>query len=159
MARDSGNLDLNSPYTYLMLCRYFADTCVVAEEDGEPLGFILGYRMPERPESVFVWQVTTSPAARGRGLATSMMAELLQRHARQGGSFLEATVTPSNTASQRLFRGVARKLGVPCEESLEFPADLFPGDDHEEEVLFRIGPFCADSVRTAFATPAAATTS
>lgn len=121
------------------------------------MGFILGYRMPERPESVFVWQVTSSPAARGRGLATEMMGDLLLRHAERGGTFLEATVTPSNTASQRLFRGVARRLGVPCEESLEFPRELFPGDDHEEEVLFRIGPFCATSVRSAFAPVAAAT--
>ncbi|MDD2638675.1 MAG: hypothetical protein PHO60_06890, partial [Methanothrix sp.] len=28
-------LDLNSVYSYLLLCHHFADTCVVAELDGE----------------------------------------------------------------------------------------------------------------------------
>jgi L-2,4-diaminobutyric acid acetyltransferase len=150
LARDSGNLDLNSPYTYLMLAHYFADSCIVAESDGEVVGFIVGFRMPPRPSSVFVWQVTSAPSQRGKGLATSMMGELLRRHAASGGTHLEATVTPSNTASQRLFRGVATRLGVGCEETPEFSRDHFPGDDHEEEVLFRIGPFNADDVQRAF---------
>lgn len=138
-----------------MMSRYFADTCVVAEEGGEPVGFIVGFAMPPRPESVFVWQVTSAASQRGKGLATLMMGELLRTHAKDGGSYLEATVTPSNTASQRLFRGVAKKLGVPCEETLEFRRDHFPDNDHEEEMLFRIGPFSATDVERAFdgATP------
>lgn len=150
LARDSGNLDLNSPYTYLMMAHYFSDSCIVVEEDSQVVGFIVGFRMPPRPTSVFVWQVTSSPSQRGKGLATSMMGELLRRHAAQGGTHLEATVTPSNTASQRLFRGVANRLGVPCHETPEFAKDHFPGDDHEEEVLFQIGPFTAADVATAF---------
>ncbi len=134
-----------------MMAHFFADTSVLAEDNGEPAGFIVGFRMPPRPESVFVWQVATSPDFRGRGLATSMMAELLQRHVEAGGSYLEATVTPSNTASQRLFRGVAEKLGVACNETLEFARDHFPGGEHEEEHLFRIGPFDAGDVHRAFA--------
>jgi L-2,4-diaminobutyric acid acetyltransferase len=137
-----------------MMARYFADTSVVAEEAGEVVGFIIGFRMPPRPESVFVWQVTSAPSQRGKGLATGMMAELLARHAAAGGSFLEATVTPSNTTSQKLFRGVARRLGTRCEETPEFEAEHFPGGDHEAEVLFRIGPFNASDVQVAFAGPA-----
>lgn len=150
LARDSGTLDLNSPYTYLMMSQFFAETCVVAEEDGAPVGFIVGFRMPPRPESIFVWQVASARSQQGRGLATRMIGELLIRHAASGGSYLEATVTPSNTASQKLFRGIARRLDVPCRETPEFESAHFPEGGHEEEVLFRIGPFQPDAVRQAF---------
>lgn len=154
LARDSGALDLNSPYTYLMMSRYFADSCVVAEADGEVVGFIVGFRMPPRPASIFVWQVASAASQQGRGLATRMIGELLSRHAGSGGTHLEATVTPSNTPSQNLFRGIARRLGVPCEETPEFERHHFPEGGHEEEVLFRIGPFTADAVTAAFAATA-----
>ena len=133
-----------------MLARWFDETSVVADDAGELAGFILGYQMPPRPESVFVWQVTTADSFRGQGLATRMMGELLRRHADRGGTHLEATVTPSNSASQHLFRGVARRLEVPCVETLAFERDHFPVEGHEEEVLYRIGPFDAESARGAF---------
>lgn len=72
------------------------------------------------------------------------MIELLRRLESRGVRFLEATVTPSNEASAAPFRGVARRLEAPCEERTLFGRELFPaGDDHEEEVLFRVGPWSA----------------
>ena len=38
IARDSQKLDLNTPYAYLLWCRDFADTSVVAKVDGQPVG-------------------------------------------------------------------------------------------------------------------------
>ena len=35
LVRDSRVLDLNSLYSYLLICRHFGDTCVVAETSGE----------------------------------------------------------------------------------------------------------------------------
>lgn len=39
LIRQAGSLDLNSPYSYLMLCDYFRDTCVVAEDNFGIVGF------------------------------------------------------------------------------------------------------------------------
>jgi len=88
-----------------------------------------------------VWQIGVATHARGRGLGRALLHALLDRLAPTGVRYLEATVTPSNTASLRLFRGVAADAGAACVESLYFPTDQFPaGEVHEEEHLLRIGP-------------------
>jgi L-2,4-diaminobutyric acid acetyltransferase len=54
--------------------------------------------------------------------------------------WLEASVTPSNTASRKLFKSVARDHGVGCDIA-DFMLDSHFPDGHEPEELFRIGPF------------------
>jgi len=140
LVRESGVLDLNSPYAYLLLCSDFAPTSVIAETAGRIDGFVGAYRPPPRPESVFVWQVVTARDVQGRGLGSRLLDALVERPACRGVRFLEATVTPSNQPSHALFRGFARRHGVPLVEELAFGAELFPGPEHEEEVRVRIGP-------------------
>jgi L-2,4-diaminobutyric acid acetyltransferase len=52
---------------------------------------------------------------------------------------LEATVTPDNTGSIALFSRFAERRGAAVSRSELFGAELL-GDDHEPEILFRIGP-------------------
>jgi len=138
LAESERQLDANSPYAYLLLCDHFADTGVVAEdEDGETLGFVLGYRVPERPDTVFVWQVGVAPAARGRGLGGRLLLALLARPGCRGVRALEATVTPGNAPSRALFAGLAQRLGSALQESQGYAAGLFPVA-HEEERRVRI---------------------
>ena len=139
VVREPDGLDVNSPYAYLLMCSHFAGTSVVAERDGEIVGFVFAYCPPSGPEAVFVWQVGVAKKARGLGLGTRLL-DAVATNARV--PFLEATVTTTNDASWALFRGFARKRGVPCRETMMFGADLFPADaEHEAETLVRIGPF------------------
>lgn len=148
LAREAGTLDLNTPYYYLTFAGVFDDTCIVAKSDaGKVVGFIAGFRPPRQPDTLFVWQIATAPSYRGRGIAHKMLRDLLSRLAEDGVRYLNATVTPSNEASDRMFRSFAERTGAPCEESLFFPADYFPEGDHEEERLLRIGPFAAGALR------------
>jgi len=138
----ANGLDVNSPYHYLVFCRDFADTSVVATVGTEPVGFVTGYRRPDEPETVFVWQVAVATDARRRGVALAMLTDVCDRLRPAGVRYVEATVTPSNEASMALFRSLARTSAAAVEESVLFGADRFPaGADHEEEVLVRIGPF------------------
>lgn len=141
LVRDSGVLDVNSPYAYLLVCSHFARTSRVAEEDGRLLAFVAGYRRPDAREAFFVWQVGTAAEARGRGLAKRLILDLVHAEHALGARWLDATVTPSNTASAALFRSVARELDVGCAESTAYPSATFPEPGHEDEILFRIGPF------------------
>lgn len=145
---DHGGLELNTAYAYLVMGDDFADTCVVAvergsepSEDGDTLaGFVLGYRPPTRPDTLFVWQVGVAPSHRGQGLARRMILDLLERNAPEV-RYLESTVTPSNTASRRLFRSIAEHRGTTCDVSAYLTEDHFPEAGHEAEEKFRIGPF------------------
>jgi L-2,4-diaminobutyric acid acetyltransferase len=135
-------LDLNSVYAYFLVCDHFASTSVLAEdEQGEVVGAITAYRKPEEPEVLFVWQVAVNTAGRGRGLATSMLEFILRSRRNHSVRFLETTITPSNQASWKLFRGMARQLGASCRERRYLDAECFGEDGHESEEQLSIGPF------------------
>jgi L-2,4-diaminobutyric acid acetyltransferase len=134
-----GGLERNTCYAYVLLCSDFRDTCLIAERDGAPVGFVLAYRPPRRPDEVFVWQVGVAPEARGTGLGSRLLDELIVLPGCDGIRHVTATVSPDNVASRKLFEGLARRCAVPFEVGPGFPADLFAGP-HEPEELVRIGP-------------------
>jgi L-2,4-diaminobutyric acid acetyltransferase len=137
LAEATGVLDVNSRYAYLLWCRDFAATSVVARRDEEVVGFVTGFRRPEEPSTLVVWQVGVDAAVRGRGVAAAMLDALFDRV--PGVDHLEATVTPDNTASVALFSRFAQRRGAPVRHRELFGAELL-GDDHAPEILFRIGP-------------------
>src|SRR4051794_41966070 len=65
LARDTQVLDVNSPYSYLLWCRDFADSSVVARDGDRLSGFITGYIRPRSADTLFVWQVAVDQAYRG----------------------------------------------------------------------------------------------
>jgi L-2,4-diaminobutyric acid acetyltransferase len=134
-------LALNSVYCYLLLCQHFADTCVVAEDKGELIAFLSGYRLPSDPKVFFVWQVAVDSRVRGGGIGKRLLREILQRTVCQGCHFLETTIILSNTASWHLFRSIARDLEAHSEEKEYFSNELFGEENYETEYLLRIGPF------------------
>ncbi|MBM7571192.1 diaminobutyrate acetyltransferase [Aquibacillus albus] len=137
---NNSTLDQNSAYKYIMMCEYFAETCVVAKENGKLVGFVTAFIPPKRQDVIFVWQVGVDPSQRGKGIASKLLNELINRKACENIRFVEATVTPSNKASQSLFRKLAREYNTKCSVSDLFTEDLFPSDDHEAELNFRVGP-------------------
>ncbi|MFF8385256.1 diaminobutyrate acetyltransferase [Streptomyces kanasensis] len=144
IARDSEVLDLNSSYSYLLWCRDFAATSVVARDtDGEPVAFVTGYVRPDRPGTLVVWQVAVDHGHRGRGLAGTLLDALVARLADRGIHTVETTVTPDNTASDRLFTSFAERRGASLEREVLFDGELFPEGGHEPEVLYRIRPVAA----------------
>ncbi|MGD8827697.1 MAG: GNAT family N-acetyltransferase, partial [Gammaproteobacteria bacterium] len=90
-------------------------------------------------DSVFVWQVGVAQSARGQGLGGRLLDQLLELDGCKGVQYLEASVTPDNVPSRKLFRGFARRQDAECQELPFFPAEYFP-EGHEREDLFRIGP-------------------
>lgn len=155
LARDSGSLDANSPYAYLLFAQHFSDTCLIAESEGGPVGFVLGFRPPNKPGTLFVWQIGVAQAHRGNGIGREMLTALLRDLSdplhHDGIRYLEATVTPSNTASQRMFRSLADSLETAFEERIDpvFPTDMFPDLEggHEAEWGIRIGPIQMSTMR------------
>lgn len=142
LVKETGVLDLNSSYLYLMMGRYYGQTCLVAKQNGKVRGFVMGFIPPERDDTYFLWQVGVSAAARGQGLATRMIQHLLKQPACKNVRYLETTITPSNEASRKLFKGLARRWDAELKIQTGFDASLFPGHAaHESEDLFYIGPF------------------
>ncbi|WP_252446712.1 diaminobutyrate acetyltransferase [Pseudonocardia humida] len=137
LARDSGVLDLNSRYAYLLWARDFAETSAVAWLRGGVVGFVTGFRRPERPATLFVWQIAVAGAARGRAVGAAMLDALVDRL--PDVDHVEASIAPDNAPSQALFAGFAARRGAAVSRSLLFGADLL-GNGHRPEILVRIGP-------------------
>ncbi|NYT02488.1 MAG: diaminobutyrate acetyltransferase [Methanosarcinales archaeon] len=138
---DSKTLDQNSPYNYLLLCKHFPETCVVARQGKQLRGFMSAYIHPQKPETVFIWQVAVHQDCRKSGVARSMLQILLNREACRNVRFLETTVSPSNKPSRSLFYSLARDLQTTVREELFMSREDFGQTDHEDEVLLQVGPF------------------
>ena len=136
LAKATGVLDLNSSYSYILWCRDFAETSVVAYVDGQPAGFITAYRRPQHPDTLMVWQVAVNADFRGRKIAGSMLDQLVKRTRAQR---LETTITDDNAASHRLFTSLAERHGATCQRSPLITTDMYP-DDHDTEYLYEIAP-------------------
>jgi len=103
-------------------------------------GFISGYLIPDRPDTLFVWQVVVADAFRGQGLAGRMLQALIERPACEKVKFIETTITPSNAASASLFRKFAKRIGADVQISEGFDKERHFGGQHESEQLWHIGP-------------------
>lgn len=136
IARDSETLDVNTSYSYLLWCRDFATTSILAEVEGRPGGFVTGYTKPDAPDTLMVWQVAVDDEFRGYGIARSMLEELVDRV--PDVQWMETTITDDNPASIGLFTKFADSRDAEITRSELFTADLFP-DDHDPERLYRIG--------------------
>ncbi|BAK65479.1 L-2,4-diaminobutyric acid acetyltransferase [Sphingobium sp. SYK-6] len=133
-------LDRNSAYCNLVQCTHFADSCVVAERDGDIVGWVSGHRPPSDPASFFVWQVAVGAQARGLGLAGRMIEALLDRPQAAGVTSLITTVTADNRASWALFESLSRRWSAPLEKSVLFDRDIHFAGAHATEWQARIGP-------------------
>ncbi|MFV0278334.1 MAG: diaminobutyrate acetyltransferase [Parahaliea sp.] len=133
-------LDTNSLYCNLLQCTHFADTSVAALQAGQLVGFVSGYILPGRKGTLFIWQVAVGEQARGRGLASVMLAHILDREHCREVCFVETTITESNTASWALFRGFAEHRAAQLESRVLFDGDRHFAGAHASELLVRIGP-------------------
>lgn len=130
-------LDENSMYANLIQADHFRDTCVVAELDGEIVGWISGHMIPAKDE-LFVWQVAVSPKARGLGLGKMMLRELVRREACDGAAHMKTTITKGNEASWALFKSFARAIGGTLSDAPHFERDAHFGGAHATEHMVTI---------------------
>lgn len=141
LIQKSPPLDINSLYSYLILCAHFADTSVVAQSPEGTCGYVSAYIRPGYNHTLFIWQVAVEKEKHGQGIAKKMISHILQRRYPNTLQYLETTVNPSNTSSNALFDSIAKSLNTHCEKSILFSKKDFGTLDHEDEILYRIGPF------------------
>jgi L-2,4-diaminobutyric acid acetyltransferase len=133
-----GPLDDNSMYCNFLQCDHFSDTCVVAELDGEIVGWVSGYILPAEPETLFVWQVAVSEAARGMGVGKAMLTHLIERDACADVTQLKTTITRDNRASWALFGSIANEHDSMIEHEAHLKKDEHFDGRHPTEYMLTI---------------------
>lgn len=147
LVRQSAPLDENSLYCNLLQCHIWADTAIVAVLDEQIIGAVTGFRKPEDPGTVFIWQVAVSPAHRGFGLGQQMLERLVER-LKSSLTMIETTISPGNTASEHTFSNLGEAYGVGTSTQVLFDSATHFGGEHPSEVLWQIGPFHKSDQRT-----------
>ena len=142
------NMDLNSLYAYALLGEHHSDTCFVAyDQKNKICGVVTGYVCPDEPDTYFLWQIVVSPDVQGKKIGSLLLdnvkAQCLEPRQLD---YLKTTISPSNKASQNLFKSFARRFELSCKVSPFFTKQalqpLNPEDteaQHEPEDLYTIG--------------------
>lgn len=142
-------LDENSLYCTLLQCTDFASTCMLALRDGEIIGWVSGYRPPDEPTTLFIWQVAISGEARGLGIGKALVANLLAADGAKGVERLRTTITKGNEPSWAMFRAIAADLKASLTDEEWFRRDHEFAGRHDTEFLVTIGPLGAARRSTA----------
>lgn len=112
------------------------------------------YVIPEKPETLFVWQVAVNETARGQGLAYKMIKHILARDSYSNPhnsnthqsthithiTHIETSITKDNAASWAMFESLAKKLNADIQVSVLFDEHTHFHGAHATEHLLRIGP-------------------
>lgn len=140
LIRSCGPLDDNSLYCNLLQCDHFADTCVVAEREGDGaiVGWVSAYILPDSPDTLFVWQVAVDERAQGRGIGKRMLADLFEREACRDVRTLKTTITGDNEASWALFSSFAKSHNGKMDHEPYFRRDAHFDGKHPTEHMVTI---------------------
>ena len=141
LIKRSKPLDLNSLYCYLIICEHFNETSIVVQLESEITGFISAYIHPKKEDTLFIWQVAVDTSMRKKGLAMRMVMAILGRDVSIKIRYIETTVSPSNEPSSRFFHSLALSLRTELKQETFITESMFGDENHEDEVLYRIGPF------------------
>jgi diaminobutyrate acetyltransferase len=104
-------LTVHTLYTYWSICRYAADTCLVAERDGAMVGMVTGFVCAARPITLFIWQLGVARDWRGSGLADRLLDRIVEAGRKAGAERLEVTIEQGNRASRKAFERLAGRMG------------------------------------------------
>lgn len=84
----------------------FAETSLVAERDGEIVGFLVGYDSPGRQAISHVHFVGVAPAWRGEGLGARLYERFIDEARDRGRRRVVAVTSPSNVSSRRFHAAI-----------------------------------------------------
>ena len=104
--RNCKPLESYGAHFYRIMLRYFGDSCFIAEQDGEIVGFILGFETQRHPGSYFLWQIGVHPKFQGQGIGAKILAHMEDETRRKGCVRIEVTIDPENCPSQKLFEKI-----------------------------------------------------
>nr|WP_163502630.1 GNAT family N-acetyltransferase [Halomonas socia] len=112
LAKSTDQLDRYPEYFYLLWCRDFKGTSLIAKKDHVLAGFIIGYIRPEDPATLLIWQQAMSPKILNRGTGVRMLYYLTKKCVSNGTRFIEATIDPKNQPAERTLLGISKKFNT-----------------------------------------------
>ncbi|MCE8027711.1 diaminobutyrate acetyltransferase [Halomonas daqingensis] len=142
LACETTQLDRYPEYFYLLWCRDFQETSLIAKKDGDLIGFVIGYIRPDFPSTLLIWQQATQKSVINRGLGVRLLNDLICRCKDRGVDFVEATIDPCNYTAERTLLGISKMHRTSMEKAVIFEQKHF-SVEHHAEMLVKVGPLPA----------------
>jgi len=96
-------LENYSEHFYKIIFRYFGDSCFIAKNNEDIIGFVTGFRSQNDSNKFFLWQIGVSSYYRGEEIGKKLLDELEKTAKKLNCIIMELTVDPENIPSQRFF--------------------------------------------------------
>jgi GNAT superfamily N-acetyltransferase len=114
--------------------RHFAGTSWILEDaDGAPIGFLIGFLSPGRPEEAVLHLIAVEPNQRRRGVGRRLVAAFLDDATTGGARTVRAVGWPDDRVAYEFFRalgfqpddgpGSQNLYGLPGWPDYEFPGE------------------------------------
>lgn len=147
-ARHCPPLDLHTPYTYWVLCKFFAESCFIVSDDDVDMGYIMAF---EAEKIVFVWQIGVLPEHRGKG-CTRFLIDSVVQFAREKNKNMAVSIAKENVASYGSFSSYCNAHAIPFQENGSLTVtDLCDLDFVETEIIYEMQLLDnSDSVRSKY---------
>ena len=124
------SLTVHNSYVFWMEIHNFPETCVVAEHNGNIVGWCSILRVAH--DRLFLHQLGVDPFYRGQKIPELMVKRVLEEFRRKLDSFeMQFTVDRRNRALLRIFRSMLRDLNLEIVKSICL-TDLVEPDCQEE---------------------------
>lgn len=92
------------------------EKALIAEEDGEVVGFLLGFLAPTSPPTAYVHLVGINPDHRRKGVGKELYAQFIERAKRADARRIKAITTVGNEGSVRFHEA----LGFTADEDADY---------------------------------------
>ena len=138
LAKSSVELESTPCSSFYSLCGDFSHTSIVAEINGRIIGFVGGYRPPERENTLVVKTVVVDQEVRKMGLASEMLSDLVSRLSTVGVVTLEAIAKSSSEVAAALFNGYAEKHSVEVSKVDYLTSEQLDGGDAEVKYIIKL---------------------
>lgn len=119
--------------------QHFAGTSWLAENgDGRPVGFLVGFVSPDRPEEAYVHLIGTSPNHRRAGIGRELYRRFFDDVGARGARRVTAVTWPGNRASLRFHRALGFQASEAPGTQTLYGSPAFPDydADGEDRVVF-----------------------
>lgn len=122
-----------------LVAKQFApETSVVAELNGELVGWTLAYVLPFDSETLFIWTVEVSEAAVDTGLSSLMLGHLMRQDACSDVTRVQTSIPSDDKLAWSLFRRFASWQRSQLKIEPFVTQALFPKDRQRNENLVTI---------------------
>lgn len=105
--QEARELSLLLPRLFL---QHFAGTSLVLEDDGDLVGFLVGFYSADEPEEAYIHFVGVSPTRRRSGAGRLLYERFFEEARRSGRRRVRAVTSPQNTGSLAFHRSMGFQL-------------------------------------------------